>query len=212
MQSFARRMRVKPFKTFYMDLIFEKQGTKWVAEFEVTSDFNLHIEREEAGFLFVQQRTTDDGEYDSVNGANFSPSDGVIDMDFVALVYPKYIKVVSEAEVTRAVVLPEGVAKQTGGAKTTFDASKQSDLKELWDLLNTIPRGSDGNTLVDIPVIKMINLGDAFGRPEMERTLVAANYWGENYSIALTVGDETEPTDYYLFEYWNGEYNLSADN
>lgn len=94
-----------------MELNFEKQGTKWVAEFEVTGDFNLHIEREEKGFLFVQQRTTPDGEYDSVNGANFSPSDGVIDMDFVALVYPKYIKVVSEAEVTRAVVLPEGVAK-----------------------------------------------------------------------------------------------------
>ena len=87
-----------------MELNFEKQGTKWVAEFKVTSDFNLHIEREEAGFLFVQQRTTPDGEYDSVNGANFSPSDGVIDMDFVALVYPKWIKVVSEAEVTMGIV------------------------------------------------------------------------------------------------------------
>lgn len=94
-----------------MELNFEKQGTKWVAEFKVTGDFNLHIEREEKGFLFVQQRTTSDGEYDSVKESNFSPSDGVIDMDFVALVYPKWIKVVSESEPTMAVVLPEGVAE-----------------------------------------------------------------------------------------------------
>lgn len=94
-----------------MELNFENQGTKWVAEFKVTSDFNLHIEREEKGFLFVQQRTTPDGEYDSVKGANFAPSDMVIDMDYPALIYPKWIRVVSEAEVKRAAVLPEGVAE-----------------------------------------------------------------------------------------------------
>ena len=87
-----------------MELNFEKQGTKWVAEFKVTGDFNLHIEREEKGFLFVQQRTTDVGEYDSVNGANFSPTDSVIDITLWDLVYPKYIKVVSEAEVTMGIV------------------------------------------------------------------------------------------------------------
>ena len=87
-----------------MELNFEKQGTKWVAEFKVTSDFNLHIEREEKGFLFVQQRTTDVGEYDSVNGANFSPTDSVIDVTLFDLVYPKWIKVVSEAEVTMGIV------------------------------------------------------------------------------------------------------------
>jgi hypothetical protein len=193
-----------------MELTFNKVNNWYEAEFEIAGDINLHIELNVAAPIKLYQKTSGD-KYDLVQA--FKPSiDKVLDTDLMALVYPKCIKVVSEAEVTRAVVLPEGVAKQTGGVKTTFDASKQSDLKELWDLLNTIPRGSDGNTLVDIPVIKMINLGDAFGRPEMERTLVAANYWGENYSIALTVGDETEPTDYYLFEYWNGEYNLSADN
>lgn len=94
-----------------MELNFEKQGAKWVAEFKVTGDFNLHVEREEKGFLFVQQRTTPNGEYDSIKEANFSPSDGVIDKDFVGVVYPKWIKVVSEAKVTRAAVLPEGVAE-----------------------------------------------------------------------------------------------------
>ena len=87
-----------------MELSFIKSGSKYVCEVQVTSDFNLHIEREDSGFLYVQQRTTFDGEYDSVSGADFSPSDTIIDVDFTALVYPKWIKIVTEVEPTLAVV------------------------------------------------------------------------------------------------------------
>lgn len=87
-----------------MELKFTKQGTKWVTEFEVTNDFNLHIERDESGYLYVQQRTTPVGKYDSVQDANFAQSDAVIDIDMTALVYPKFVKVVSESEVTMGVV------------------------------------------------------------------------------------------------------------
>lgn len=104
-----------------MDLIFEKKeqyfgkDAAWVSEFEVTSDFNLHVERISGGRFLVYQKSVADGEYDLVDGLGYKDHKDTIDMDFVALVYPKYIKVVSEAEVTRAVVLPEGVAKQIGG-------------------------------------------------------------------------------------------------
>ncbi len=81
-----------------MELSFVKSGSKYVCEIQVTSDFNLHIEREDSGFLYVQQRTTSEGEYDSINGADFAPSDSIIDVDFTALVYPKWIKIVSEKE------------------------------------------------------------------------------------------------------------------
>jgi hypothetical protein len=81
-----------------MELSFVKEGGSYSAEFEATSDFNLHIEREDLGFLYVQQRTTSEGEYDSVRGADFAPSDLIIDIDFTALVYPKWIKIISEKE------------------------------------------------------------------------------------------------------------------
>lgn len=90
-----------------MTINFTKVGDKYVAEFEATTDFNLHIERNESGFLFVNQRTTSSGAYDSVKGASFNYGDTVVDMDFAGDIYPKYIQVVSKvlpsmAEVTFA--------------------------------------------------------------------------------------------------------------
>ena len=87
-----------------MELKFENQGTSWVAEFEVTGDFNLHVERVSGGRFLVYQKSVSDGEYDIVDGVGRLDHKDVIDLDFTALVYPKFIKVVSEAEVTRATV------------------------------------------------------------------------------------------------------------
>ena len=75
-----------------MELNFEKNGTRWVALFDATSDFNLHIEKGD-GFLFIYQRTTDSGQYDSIKDARFNNVDKIIDIDFTAIVYPKHIKV-----------------------------------------------------------------------------------------------------------------------
>ena len=92
-----------------MEITFERieqyfgKEAAYVSEFEVTSDFNLHIERVSGGRFLVYQKSVADGEYDIVDGLR-KDHKAVIDMDFVALVYPKYIKVVSEAEVTRATV------------------------------------------------------------------------------------------------------------
>lgn len=41
-----------------MNIQFKKEGVLWIAEFEATSDFNLHLEREGTGSLRVMQRTT----------------------------------------------------------------------------------------------------------------------------------------------------------
>lgn len=90
------------------ELVFVKEGTKWVSTFEATSDFNLHIERDKGGFLFVSQRTTQSGEYDSTKDADFSGSDLIIDYDFSALVYPKYIKVSCATEPTSGIVTSDG--------------------------------------------------------------------------------------------------------
>jgi len=87
-----------------MELAFNQVGNSYVAEFEAQGDFNLHIEREESGFLMVNQRTTPEGKYDSIRGGNFNYGDNVVDVDFVGSIYPKYIQVVSKVQPSLAVV------------------------------------------------------------------------------------------------------------
>lgn len=86
-----------------MDLQFQKEGNVWVAAFEATSDFNLHLERVENGAVKVLQSGTQGGEYDVAFTRNIYEGE-VFDYDFGALVYPKYIKVTSGSEVIRGVV------------------------------------------------------------------------------------------------------------
>jgi len=87
-----------------MELTFRKEGSKYIAEFAATADFNLHLEREDGGLLYVQQRTSTSGQYDSIKGGDFAPQDKIVDCDFLGVVYPKYIKIVSEVEPTLAIV------------------------------------------------------------------------------------------------------------
>lgn len=91
-----------------MTLNFTKNehGT-WIAEFEVTADFNLHIEREKGGDILLYQKTSGGG-YDIVDGFGNQRHQGVIDYDCTALVYPKWIKIVSEVEPTYATVMSDG--------------------------------------------------------------------------------------------------------
>lgn len=98
-----------------MELVFTKNDSgSWYAEFEVTADFNLHIEGVAEGNVRVYQRSTPDGEYADVRGATPYPSFGhVYDFDFAALIYPKYIKVVCPNEPTKAeITCPNGEVNQ----------------------------------------------------------------------------------------------------
>lgn len=80
------------------------EGKEWEVEFEVPSDFNLHLERVSNGSLVVYQRGSADGEYAAAFVKGVYEGERVIDYDFGALVYPKYIKVVSGSEVVRGEV------------------------------------------------------------------------------------------------------------
>lgn len=82
-------------------LTFTKNNNQWVAEFEATADFNLHIERNDVGTLGIYQRTTATGEYAPIQGAVLQLGK-TFDADFVGAIYPKYIKVVSSADVINA--------------------------------------------------------------------------------------------------------------
>lgn len=86
-----------------MELTFTKVGDKYVAQFAVTSDFNIHIEKS-GGRIVLFQSSIENGEYDYVSGATIADTDGVFDSDFTALIYPKYIKMVADVMPTKAVV------------------------------------------------------------------------------------------------------------
>lgn len=85
-----------------MELNFTKKDGWYVAEFEATGDFNVHIEREAGNFMFYQK--TAGGEYDHIYGACYLDSMKVFDRDFVGLVYPKSIRIKSETLPSVAVV------------------------------------------------------------------------------------------------------------
>lgn len=104
-----------------MELQFQKVNeNEWVAEFQATADFNLHIERVSSGSITVAQRGTESGEYDTAWAKGVYEGQRVIDYDFGALVYPKWIKVTSSSEVISCVVnFNEGGGSGTGGGEAS---------------------------------------------------------------------------------------------
>lgn len=91
-----------------MELTFAKEGNKWVAEVEVTDDFNLHIEKG-AGALSVSQTSVAGGKYDNVPSLYMSIDDATMDRDVTALIYPKYLRIEARTEeAPYAVVSSEG--------------------------------------------------------------------------------------------------------
>lgn len=76
----------------------------WQTEFDAPGPFNLHIERENKGYMAVYQTGIGDGQYATSASWYDNNAHKVVDMDFAALIYPKCIKVVCEGEVTRGVV------------------------------------------------------------------------------------------------------------
>lgn len=89
------------------DIQFIKQENIYVAEFEVNADFNLHIEKSQSGYLYMQQRSTS-GKWDSVRNFQVADSDYIVDYDFTALVYPKQIRLVSKYAPTMCVLTSDG--------------------------------------------------------------------------------------------------------
>jgi hypothetical protein len=91
-----------------MELTFVRDGNKWVTEFEVNSDFNLHIEKG-AGSLSVLQTSVAGGKYDNVPSLRMSPEDATMDKDVTALLYPKTLRIEAYTkEAPYAVVSSEG--------------------------------------------------------------------------------------------------------
>ncbi len=87
-----------------VNLTFQKIEDHWESEFVAQADFNLHIEKEQDGYLYLQQKHGLEDKYASCRGADFARCDKVIDNDFIGTVYPKMMKLVSEVAPTRATI------------------------------------------------------------------------------------------------------------
>lgn len=86
-----------------MDLNFSNDNGLWVAEFEATGVFNLHIERDTEGRLDIYQKTAGT-KYEPVYKTGYLYNRLVYDFDFSALVYPKMIQIKTKVRPQVAVV------------------------------------------------------------------------------------------------------------
>lgn len=93
-----------------MDITFVQKGQSfngkvgYEVEFTADNSFNLHIERNGGGKFLVYQKSIQYGEYDVVDGIAMDHKD-VIDFFVQVPLAPMYVKIVSETEVTRGVVI-----------------------------------------------------------------------------------------------------------
>ena len=71
-----------------MKLNFNKENDLYVAEFEATNDFNVHIERENHGMLAFYQKSIVNGEYAEITDFKQLVRDKVFDSE----IYPEYIE------------------------------------------------------------------------------------------------------------------------
>lgn len=76
-----------------MELNFTKVGNGYVAEFEATGSFNVHIETDEPCGIAVKQRTSKSGAFAAVEVGGSQSYGKVIDVDFSAVVWPKTIQI-----------------------------------------------------------------------------------------------------------------------
>lgn len=162
------------------DKLFGKEGA-YVSEFQVTSDFNLHVERKKGGRFLVYQKTVQDGKYDIVDGVDVYRHKDTIDIDMSALVYPKYIRVVSESEVTYAEVVTDGEVSIGGGA-----SGGSSD----WHYFK-LPEGLDRASWPKIASFSFLAKGRTGSDVIISTTFTAANdyFQVENFTLLMIAVD-----------------------
>ena len=90
-------------------LTFVKVGEEYVAAFEISANFALHLEREEVGSLSLGISSIPDSEFALVdNIPERARYQTVFDYTFSGDVFPKYVKVASVTYPNIAVVISEG--------------------------------------------------------------------------------------------------------
>lgn len=111
------RWKINQFIYLIMELQFKKVGSRYETEFEATGNFNLHCERKGAGNFKLFQKGTPEGQYATESSYADHKAEAVVDIDFSMLVYPKFIKVVSESEPIQGIVTMDGEGGSSGSGR-----------------------------------------------------------------------------------------------
>lgn len=113
-----------------MTLTFTQENGLYVAEFEATAPFSIHLERPKGGFINMLQRSVDSGTFVAVK--NFNPNYNatqVIDADCgQGAVYPKWIRLESAVEPSIAEVTFESESSGGGAGESTMEYLDVSEL------------------------------------------------------------------------------------
>lgn len=97
-----------------MELEFIKKGSNYEAEFEATSNFNLHVERTKSGRISLFQKASGEVNYASQSTYNDNNAPRIINTDVSSLVYPKFVKIVSNIPVEKCVITMEDESSDSG--------------------------------------------------------------------------------------------------
>ena len=116
-----------------MEIKFEKLNGIYVAEFEITSNCNIHIEREELGMFTIESRGSKSGKYVPMENGYYGDK-YIIDVDMLGSIYPKYIKVTSTSMPTYA----EVNFAEEGGSGNSGDGGSIEYYKIDENFLSTI--------------------------------------------------------------------------
>lgn len=87
-------------------LSFEQDGNEYVATATVSADYALHLEREDKGYVLIEQTHVNGGEYAQTYPAPYmriAPKN--FDHAFSHGVYPVYIKIRSQSAVTSGSII-----------------------------------------------------------------------------------------------------------
>lgn len=181
-----------------MELTFKQnEELNYEAEFKVDGDFNLHIERVSKGPICLMQRGTSEGEYS--NSAVLDNDDDTLDYDFAALVYPKWIKVVSGSEVISASVnFNEGGGSGSGesdsGEVIYYKLDEPMYLQDIEYFLKEVYVFSGARGYYDKQI------GYYYGTPASIRGMIGSKYSSYGYIDAF----EFRP-----FQFWKSWSDMS---
>lgn len=103
------------------------------AEFEVTGNFAIHIERTRGDAALILKQRTGGGKYALVDDFNYAKSKGEV-LDYEASVsIPKFIKIVSEVEPTLAEIVTDGEVTEIKAQSKVVEITNNGTMEVIPD-------------------------------------------------------------------------------
>lgn len=184
-----------------MTLSFTLEDGLYVAEFEATSRFNLHLERPASGSIYMKQKTVKDGSYVIVKDFGWNrDGDLIIDADCgQGAVYPKWIRLESAVEPSVAEVTFESETSGGGAGESTMeylDISSFSKIKKM-PFLGLCVMARFANDICS-PFAYMITYQTDLSTTATDATMVAIDFSAKLYvsETLLTVKELLFSPDY----------------